>query len=517
MAINTLFGSYRGAMIAPADCINEEGAPAYALTPKQALAQYAATGCLGRTFYASEQEQLGRVLQLCEAVGPEFVAKVALYSRRQSYMKDMPALLCAWLSLRSPRLHEAVFADVIDSMKMLRNYVKILRSGTVGRKSLGSAPKRLVQTWLATKDEETIFRSSTGANPSVADILKMVHPKPSNKTRAAFYGYMIGKTIDSSALPGLVTEFERFKAGKTVDVPDVPFTLLTSLPLSQKDWAMVALRASWQTVRMNLNTFARHGAFKEASVTERVSALLRDRAEIQRARAFPYQLMAAYRNCDESVPKEVRNSLQDAMEIALENVPAVTGKVYVCPDVSGSMRSPVTGYRKGASTAVQCVDLAALVAAAILQRNPAAEVLPFENDVVPLDLNPRDMVLTNAARLAAIGGGGTNCSAPVRLLNQRRATGDLIVFVSDNQSWVDAGRGVGTALMQEWAGFRQRNPSARLICLDVQPGSTTQATEREDILNIGGFSDHAFEVMAAFSAGELEPDHWVSAIEAIEV
>jgi 60 kDa SS-A/Ro ribonucleoprotein len=162
---------------------------------------------------------------------------------------------------------------------------------------------------------------------------------------------------------------------------------------------------------MNLNTFARHVAFKEGGVTERVSALLRDRAEIQRARVFPYQLMAAYRNCDESVPKEVRNSLQDAMEIALENVPAVMGKVYVCPDVSGSMRSPVTGYRKGASTAVQCVDVAALVAAAILHRNPATEVLPFENDVVPVDLNPRDTVLTNAARLAAIAGGGTNCSS----------------------------------------------------------------------------------------------------------
>jgi len=268
---------------------------------------------------------------------------------------------------------------------------------------------------------------------------------------------------------------------------------------------------------MNLNTFARHGAFKEAGVTERVAELLRDRAEIQRARVFPYQLMAAYRNCDQSVPPEVRNSLQDAMEIALQNVPAVAGKVYVCPDVSGSMRSPLTGYRKGASTAVQCVDVAALVAAAILARNQSAEVLPFESDVVTVDLNPRDTVLTNAARLAAVGGGGTNCSAPVRLLNQRQAKGDLIVFISDNQSWVDAGRGLGTALMQEWAGFRQRNPSARLICLDVQPGSTTQATEREDILNIGGFSDHVFEVMAAFAAGELEPDHWVAAIEAVEV
>ena len=182
--------------------------------------------------------------------------------------------------------------------------------------------------------------------------------------------------------------------------------LLTSLPLTQRDWAIVAMRASWQTVRMNLNNYARHGAFQEAGVTERVSELLRDRAEIQRARVFPYQLMAAYRNCDESVPLEVRNSLQDAMEIALENVPTVMGKVYVCPDVSGSMRSPVTGYRKGGSTEVHCIDVAALVAAAILNRNPAAEVLPFESDVVPVDLNPRDTVLTNAARLAAVGGGG---------------------------------------------------------------------------------------------------------------
>ena len=76
MAIQTLFGSYRGPMIPATDTVNQEGAPAYALTPKQALAQYAATGCFGRTFYASEQEQLSRVLQLCDAVGPEFVAVV---------------------------------------------------------------------------------------------------------------------------------------------------------------------------------------------------------------------------------------------------------------------------------------------------------------------------------------------------------------------------------------------------------------------------------------------------------
>jgi 60 kDa SS-A/Ro ribonucleoprotein len=466
------------------------------------------------------------------------VAQVAIYARRHSYMKDMPALLCAWLSARSPRLHELVFGEVIDSMKMLRNYVQILRSGVVGRKSLGTAPKRLVQAWLAARDEESIFRSSAGADPSVADILKMVHPKPSTKTRDAFYGYLIGRKVDHSALPGLVIEFERFKAGEAADLPDLPLNLLTALPLSARHWGTIALRASWQTARMNLNTFARRGAFQQPGVTGHIANLLRDPSEIRRARVFPYQLLAAYQNCavtsqvvtpnplqealgealgvappNPSVPSEVRNALQDAMEIAIDNVPAVTGKVYVCPDVSGSMQSPVTGHRKGATSAVRCVDVAALVAAAIVRKNPTAEVLPFENDVVPVDINPRDTVMTNAARLAAVGGGGTNCSAPVQLLNRRKAMGDLIVFISDNQSWVDAGRHLGTALMQAWGEFRQRNPNARMVCLDIQPYTNTQAAERQDILNIGGFSDQVFELIAAFSAGELEPDHWVAAIE----
>ncbi|MGK3816838.1 hypothetical protein ABI015_14875, partial [Enterococcus faecium] len=68
----------------------------------------------------------------------------------------------------------------------------------------------------------------------------------------------------------------------------------------------------------------------------------------------------------------------------------------------------MTGYRKGATSVVRCIDVAALVAAAMLRANRAARVLPFEQDVVLVELNPRDTVLTNAGKLAAVGGGGTN-------------------------------------------------------------------------------------------------------------
>lgn len=346
MANKTLFQTIFGGLIPATDTVNSEQAPAYALSPKQALAQYAATGCFNRTFYASAEDQLQRVLELCNAAGPEFVAQVAIYSRRNAYMKDMPALLCAWLSARSSRLHEAVFARVIDNAKMLRTYVQILRSGVVGRKSLGTAPKRLVREWIASRDEESLFRASAGQSPSFGDILRMVHPKPANERREAFYGYMLGRSHDAAALPELVAQYERFKAGDGhMETPDVPFMMLSALPLSRQDWVAVAARASWQTTRMNLNTFARHGVFDTPGMAEIVAARLRDAGEIARARVFPYQLLVAYNNCVEQAPRIVREALQDAMELAVANVPVIEGKVFVCPDVSGSMKSPVTGTR----------------------------------------------------------------------------------------------------------------------------------------------------------------------------
>jgi 60 kDa SS-A/Ro ribonucleoprotein len=260
------------------------------------------------------------------------------------------------------------------------------------------------------------------------------------------------------------------------------------------------VRASWRVRR--------------AGDDRQIAARLRDAEAIAKARVFPYQLLAAFRATDPKVPNAVRSALEDAMELAIANVPAIDGQVYVCPDVSGSMRSPITGHRTGATTSVRCVDAAALITAAIVRRNPTAEVLPFEQSVVSLRLSARDSVMTNAERLASVGGGGTAVSAPLAKLNARRATGDLVVIVSDNESWVDAGAH-GTATLREWNAFRARNPRARLVLIDLQPYTTTQAVEREDILNIGGFSDQVFEVVADFAAGRLHNDHWVGRIESV--
>jgi len=517
VANKTIFRSLIGALIPRADTINEAGGPAYLLSPEQALAQFASTGCLNTTFYATDAEQLDRVTTLAEPVSPEFVAKTAVYCRERGYMKDMPALLLAVLSRRAPSLMDRVFDRVVDSPRMLRTFVQIVRSGATGRKSLGSAPKRCVRRWLDQRTDAAIFAASVGNQPSLVDIVRMVHPKPATPVREALYGYLLGRTTATESLPSIVREFEAYKAGDRMNVPDVPFQMLTALDLDTAAWCEIARRASWQATRMNLNTFARHGVFANRELVDLVATRLRDDDAIRRARAFPYQLLAAFRSVDDAVPNEIRRALEDAMESAITNVPAIDGQVYVCPDVSGSMRSPVTGVRVGATTAMRCVDVAALVSAAVLRRNPTAEVLPFEQDVVSLRLSARDSVMTNAERLASVGGGGTCVSAPLALLNARKAAGDLVIVVSDNESWVDGSGARGTATMREWNAFRARNPRARLVLIDLQPYRTTQASERSEILNVGGFSDQVFSVLAAFANGDLNAEGWVGQIDAIAV
>ena len=313
-------------------------------------------------------------------------------------------------------------------------------------------------------------------------------------------------------------DFLRFKETGKGAVPDVPFQMLTQLPLSTKQWAGIAKTASWQMTRMNLNTFLRHGVLADPKMCAHVAATLRDPAKIAKARVFPYQLMTAYQALSADMPVQIRDALHDAMELSVQNVPRLAGQVVVAPDVSGSMSGAVTGYRKGSTTATRFVDVAALVSAAVLRRNPSATVLPFEVKVRDVRLEPRDTILTNAARLSEMWGGGTNCAAPLEWLRAKGRAPDLVVIVSDNQSWTHAqfGNG-GTLMMREWEKLKRRNPKAKLVCIDIAPYGTTQAKERDDVLNIGGFSDTVFDQIAAFAAGEMGPDHWVGEIEAVEV
>ena len=140
-------------------------------------------------------------MQLCAELDAEFIARTAVYSRQQNYLKDLPALLLAVLANRDVALFARVFPLICDNGKMLRNFAQIIRSGSTGRKSFGSKPKQLLQRWLLTASEKQLLNASIGTRPSLADLVKMVHPRPTEKWRGAWFGWQLGKDYDAEALP----------------------------------------------------------------------------------------------------------------------------------------------------------------------------------------------------------------------------------------------------------------------------------------------------------------------------
>jgi len=475
-------------------------------------------------------------------------------------MKDMPAFLTVILARLDTQLFRKVFPLVIDNGKMLRNFIQIARSGQAGRvfNMSASACRNAIRHWFDERSGYTIFRSSVGNDPSMRDILRMARPRPNTDEKAALFAYLLGARLNKETrtfqifnkdgsvkyeqpfdnLPEIVREYEHYKDTKTGTVPNVDFRMLDSLGLGKDEWTDIARNAGWQMTRMNLNTFARHGVFENKELIQIVADRLRNPELIANSRAFPYQLMSAYlatiggiqsryspfcEKAETKVPHEVTDALQDALELAVDNVPVFDGPVYVAVDTSGSMAHAVTGTRRGSTSFVRCVDVAGLFAAAILRKNPQAEIIPFDMTVhKEHKLNGRDTVMTNAKILASYCGGGTNCSSVLRYLNSRRAMGRAVIYISDYESWIDSGNHYygereGTNLLSEWKKFHHRNKDAKLVCMDLTPRDNSQVTERENILQVGGFSDSVFGVIDSFIRVGNEKNQWVAEIESINL
>ncbi|MFO0935277.1 MAG: TROVE domain-containing protein [Gemmataceae bacterium] len=524
----------------PSNAVNEAGGRAYARDPKSALAQIAATGCFANTFYAKAEDQLDKVIELANKIDePAFLAKLAIYAREKAFMKDMPAALTILLSKKDMKLFHPVFDRTIDNGRVLRTFFQMVRSGRFGRKCLSYGLQRAVNRWLNHASVTSLLNASIGNEPSLRDVLRASRPTPKDNLRRALFGWLAGKnpskwtTASIGDLPEEVNALTAFRKAENpydqvaiLDLYSFRWDLLADCAKDTRVWKAIAKQMGPQALRMNLNTLSRHGVFEDPEMVQWVRDRLRNREEILRSKQFPYQYFSAFKNADGKLPQVLREALSEATEIACENVPSLNGPVLIGLDVSGSMQSPVTGMRGlGATSSVRCIDVAAVFAAAIARTNPGSKIVPFDTVAHDVEIDPRESILALSDRLTKFGGGGTDCSQPLEFANRSKQKTEFAgcVIVSDNESWLGVGKGGQTKMLTEWETFKKAQcgmkgrtkPVPKLVCIDIQPHATTQAPDRSDILNVGGFSDAVFNVVSSFLGGDER--HFVKEIEAIEL
>ena len=192
-----------------------------------------------------------------------------------------------------------------------------------------------------------------------------------------------------------------------------------------------------------------------------------------------YKGGAGFRGSKTWVPsKAILSALEDAYDLAFDNVVPTGKRILIGVDISGSMTAQCMGTAVPASTAASAMALT------LARMEPHAVVVQFDTAVqrvVPVTKR------TGISSLEATNGGGTDLSVPVRWasgekiveamsslwgggfgrvgrpgsqLAPQRAEYDAFVILTDNETW--AGRSHPTQALEAYR--KVVHPGAKLVC-----------------------------------------------------
>ena len=456
-------------------------------------------------------------LVVIEAVPPQALARAVLLAEQRGHL-DVAVWLLAHLSRLAPTLFAQTFPRIVTTGDRLRNVVRCLRSGAAGRRSLGSRPKALVRDWIDRASLGELLLANIGSDPSLGDILCMVHPRPATPERAALYRWILGRRTDPESLPKELQAFLAFRRNPVGNPPDVPLDLF--LPIKQPDrpwagldpaqWAMIARRLPVADLVRRLNLLHRKGAFTDPATLTWAVSRLSDAAAIRAAGLGPVRLFALLRAMDADAPEALRNALAKAVETALDATPASTGAFVLCGNVSSIMTRRATDVPRGAITALHCHEALDLLTAALTRGNRAARLMPYGDTAGEIIRATDGPIPTRAKSLDALRHGDSHAAVPLAALARMKKPVDTIVIVTANAAsgWVPA---EAEAMTDAWQRIRAHNPKARLLLLRMRPDIPTHQPvllpEGPGVTSLTGFSDAVLDRIRDFLAGRDETDY----------
>jgi 60 kDa SS-A/Ro ribonucleoprotein len=506
------------------DTVNKAGGTAFSLSRRAALMQHMATNTFNASYYTSSSTNLVEFSNLLESVGKEkggldFIAKATAYTAKELKMKDTPAFALVWLSTKSPELFSKVWNHVVYNGKMLRNVVEVVRSGHAGRRNFGQLIRRHVQQWFDNSKPVDLMRNNVG-NPSLGDIIRMCHVKPDNKHKAALYAHFTGAKYRGENfeedLPGIVREIENFREGKSNVAPRVPFNLLISDKVSIEGYKSLVMNAGFTWLFKNIASISKRNLFSDPKILNHVVSTLEDTNNIDKDRNFPhnYYMAIKFLRDNSLVPHKVMTALEFALDHSCKNYQFDSDTVAFA-DISASMDWSVTGFRQGATSAVQCSDVAKLYSAAVIKSG--GEALTFHHNANYVRGVSKNDTVATIVKSFSTEAGGTNLNAPLNKIYKDNKNFKTVIWFSDMQSWLHDSS--SKSVIKTWNEYRRRNPGARAIYVNLMADSTAMQLDKDNmVLNIGGFSDKILENIIQFAkTGTLTEDagerNWVELVD----
>jgi len=473
------------------DTHNLAGGRAFSLTPHYKFAFLALTTFMESKTYSCADATTAEVIKQVKALkDPVFVAKVAIYARKEYGMRTISHLIAAEVAKNvkgetwTKEFFDRVVHRVDDAAEILAAYISLY-----GKPIPNSLKKGLAKSMAKFSPHQLAKYKGENKGIKLVDLFNLVHPKPSADKAKAYKSLMEGDLASTGtweselSAAGQLAENETEKAEMKAD--------------AWKNLISTGKIGYFALLRNLRNIVEQCDDMTIAAACE----LLTDEKRIAGSLVLPFRYLTAHREVSKINSAKARNvlaAITQATETSLKNVPVFPGETLVALDCSGSM---------GSATDPKSPTSIGSLFTAVLAKSNNADTLMFDTSSKWLHYSPTESVVGITEKIhRLVTGGGTDFRLIFTSLAKKY---DRVIILSDMQAWV--GYQSPQAVFGQYCKAYKASP--KVYCFDLNGYGTLQFPQ-EHVYSLAGFSEKTLDLMKVL---EEDPSALINKINAVEL
>ena len=477
------------------------GEPVKKLSPEWHLYVSTVTASLSDKYYETSSERLEELRRLIGQSDPQFVARLAIYTREQMNFRSIPLVLAVELAKVHSgdalvgKMTSRIIARADEITELLAYYQ--MANERKHKKKLKRLSKQLqagLKHAFNKFDEYQFAKYHRDTEIKFRDALFLVHPKAKDEAQQLIFN----KIAENKLSTPYTWETELSALGK----PEFMSFIAKQKAFAHKWEELIdSGKLGYMALLRNLRNIVECGVSYAhiAQVCETISA----RANVLKSKQFPFRFLAAYRELSKlkyDHALKVTDALEKAVNVAAENIAGfnVATSVLIACDVSGSMRNPISPESK-----IMHYDIGLMLGMLLKSRceNVVAGIFGDKWKTVNL---PDKGILSNVDafyRREGEVGYSTNGYLVVEDLLKRNIVVDKIMMFTDCRLW-DSRNDGKTQLSDVWKMYKSVAPDAKLYLFDLAGhGQVPLEITGDDVHLIAGWSDKIFDILQAIENG----------------
>jgi len=432
---------------------NRAGGEAFLQSPKMQLVSLLLTSFAQDQTYRKAEDVFKELAHLLTKVDPKFAAQAAIFARNEYGMRSITHVLAGELAAYASGKDWAkeFYRQIVrrpDDMLEIAAYYKS-KGGT-------NLPNAMKKGFAQAFDKFNAYQIAKYRGESKAikliDIVNMVHPQPTQANAKALQELVDGTLKNTETWESMLT-----KAGQNAS------NEIEKQKLKLRAWSELLReeKLGYFALVRNLRNISELNDSKLVNIACRQ---LVDENRIKKSLVLPFRLIVAWKqlNSNDRHSRKMRNALEDAIDIACNNVP----------------------------------------------KKCNADIIEFGNLARYINYNLRDSVMDFASKFAGNNqvGHGTDFHSIFKRANKSY---DRIVIFSDMQGWV--GYTNPTTALNAYKEKTGANPF--IYSFDLAGYGSLQFPENK-VFGLAGFSEKAFDLISVL---ETDSNALVNKIAAVEL